>query len=294
MKKLYCYKRLPIWDAQSIPVAFQEKHNTQKGVWAKLTVLRGEVRFAFLTQAGEIISIHTFSAQNQPPYIDPQCWHKIVSFSDDVQCQLAFHCEAHDYYTRKYELTATHSEVVEAVQTVTPGTVLDLGCGSGRNSLYLNMLGFDVTACDHNENSIARLNQIIDAEQLEHLETQVYDINQAAIEQSYDWIISTVVLMFLQARQIPSILKNMQDRTNPGGYNLIVSAMDTSDYPCSRTLPFSFAFKPGELKSYYKDWELIKYNENPGELHRTDEQGNRIKLQCATILAKKIPPQKNN
>ncbi|RUS65388.1 putative S-adenosyl-L-methionine-dependent methyltransferase TehB [Saezia sanguinis] len=285
MGKLYSYKQLPVWDAQTIPAAFQEKHNTQKGVWAKLTVLKGEIHFAFLTPAGETISTHTFSPEKQPPFIEPQCWHKIVSFSDDVQCQLVFYCEAQEYYTRKYGLTATHSEVLEAAQTIKPGQVLDLGCGSGRNALYLNLLGFDVTAYDHNESSIARLNQIMEAEQLQHLQARVYDINQAAIEQNYDWIISTVVLMFLQAQQIPSILKNMQEHTKPGGYNLIVSAMDTPDYPC--TVPFSFTLKPGELQSYYADWDLIKYNENPGELHRTDEQGNRIKLRFATLLARK-------
>lgn len=287
MNKLYCYKELPVWNALTIPAAFQEKHNTQKDVWAKLTILKGEVHFAFLTAENEIISTHIFSPENQPRYIEPQCWHKIISFSDDIQCQLSFYCQAQDYYTKKFELTATHSEVIEAAKIINPGQVLDLGCGSGRNALYLNLLGFDVTAYDHNESSITRLNQIIDAEQLQKIKADIYNINQATIKQHYDWIISTVVLMFLQSQQIPSILKNMQEQTKPGGYNLIVSAMDTPDYPC--LIPFfSFTLKPGELRSYYEGWELIKYNENPGELHRTDEQGNRIKLQFATLLARKM------
>ena len=49
-----------------------------------------------------------------------------------------------------------------------------------------------------------------------------------------------------------------------------------------------FTFKEGELADYYKDWELVKYNENPGHLHRRDENGNRIQLRFATMLAKKI------
>jgi tellurite methyltransferase len=32
----------------------------------------------------------------------------------------------------------------------------------------------------------------------------------------------------------------------------------------------------------------VKYNENVGELHRVDEQGNRIKLHFATLLAQRI------
>ena len=93
----------------------------------------------------------------------------------------------------------------------------------------------------------------------------LYDINSASIGQEYDFIVSTVVLMFLQADRIPEIIKNMQEQTTVGGYNLIVCAMDTEDYPCSVNFPFTF--KEGELADYYKDWELVKYNENPGHLH---------------------------
>ena len=47
-------------------------------------------------------------------------------------------------------------------------------------------------------------------------------------------------------------------------------------------------FEEGELKNYYSDWELVKYNENLGHLHRLDEHGNPIALQFATMLAKKV------
>ena len=40
-----------------------------------------------------------------------------------------------NYFTDKYGLTRTHSEVVDAATLVKPGKTLDLGCGNGRNSL---------------------------------------------------------------------------------------------------------------------------------------------------------------
>ena len=91
--------------------------------------------------------------------------------------------------------------------------------------------------------------------------------------------------MFLEAKTIPDLIENMQRCTKPGGYNLIVAAMDTDDFPC--TVGFPFAFKTGELRNYYSGWDLLKYNEDVGELHRTDENGNRIKLRFATMLARK-------
>ncbi|BDY94760.1 hypothetical protein MUTS15_34170 [Escherichia coli] len=35
---------------------------------------------------------------------------------------------------------------------------------------------------------------------------------------------------------------------------------------------------------------MVKYNEDVGELHRTDANGNRIKLRFATMLARKNDP----
>ncbi|MDQ4427810.1 tellurite resistance methyltransferase TehB [Yokenella regensburgei] len=190
-----------------------------------------------------------------------------------------------NYFTDKYGMTRTHSEVVHAATIVAPGKTLDLGCGNGRNSLYLAANGFDVTAWDKNPNSIQNLENTRREEGLENLHSAIQDLNNLSFDGEYDFILSTVVLMFLEAKTIPGLIANMQRCTKPGGYNLIVAAMDTEDYPC--TVGFPFAFKPQELSNYYAGWELLKYNEEVGELHRTDANGNRIKLRFATMLARK-------
>lgn len=190
-----------------------------------------------------------------------------------------------NYFTEKYGMTRTHSDVVHAATIVKPGKTLDLGCGNGRNSLYLAANGYDVTAWDKNPMSIQNQLSIRDAEGLENLQASIEDLNALSFDGEYDFILSTVVMMFLEAKTIPGLIANMQRCTKPGGYNLIVAAMDTDDFPC--IVGFPFAFKAGELKEYYAGWDLLKYNEDVGELHRTDENGNRIKLRFATMLARK-------
>ncbi len=289
MENLICYKQMPVWTKDTLPQMFQEKHNTKVGTWAKLTLLKGALKFYELTEEGEVISESLFDTEHQPPFVEPQVWHRVEAASDDLECQLAFYCTAEDFYAKKYNLTTTHSEVVNAVNYVKGGKALDLGCGRGRNSLYLNLLGFDVTAVDHNQESIDFLNYVKEKEALTKLDTAVYDINQANIgteNAEYDLIVSTVVMMFLNRERIPAIIENMQKNTKIGGYNLIVCAMSTEDYPCP--MPFSFTFSEGELANYYQDWELVKYNEDLGHLHKTDANGNRIQLRFATMLAKRV------
>lgn len=289
MAKLICYKTMPVWQQDTIPAAFLQQHNTQAGTWAQLSVLQGSLQFAFMTAEGEVTEEHTFTPDKQPPRIEPQQWHRIVSASPDAQCQLAFFCTAEDYFSKKHGLTRTHSEVLAAMEHLRPGRTLDLGCGGGRNTLYLALNGFDVEAWDHAPERLAGLQRIALEEKLDsRVHVHEADLNQVAslpFAGPYDLILSTVVLMFLQRDTIAPLLARMKENTAPGGCNLIVTAMDTPDYPC--TLPFPAPLQPGELAAFYQDWDLLKYNENPGELHRTDANGKRIALRFATMLARK-------
>ena len=282
---LVCYKRMPNWTASTLPKGFRNKHNTRAGVWAKLTILRGELLYTSLTEDDQIIEEFTFTPESNIPFVEPRAWHRVTPLTEDLECYLEFYCEPKNYFSNKYELNPAHSEVVEAVRTIKPCKVLDLGCGQGRNALFLSLLGFEVTAVDQNIPGLQYLKNVAEAENLD-IKVAHYDINTAAIQNTYDFISSTVVLMFLNPECIDNIITNIQEQTNIGGYNLIVSAMSTEDAPCP--LPFPFTLKENELKEYYRDWELVKYNENFGHLHKTDTNGNRIKLRFATMLARKV------
>lgn len=140
MQPLLCYKTLPQWNSQTVPDSFKQKHNTKPATWAKLTILRGTLTFALMTGAGEVTKTLIFNPHSRVPFIEPQQWHRIVSFSDDMQCQLAFYCTAENYYSKKYDLTATHSEVVEAVKLIPVGKTLDLGCGGGGDEMHFTSI----------------------------------------------------------------------------------------------------------------------------------------------------------
>ncbi|WP_397474242.1 tellurite resistance methyltransferase TehB [Pusillimonas sp.] len=180
---------------------------------------------------------------------------------------------------QKYGLNPAHSEVVAACQVVSPGDVLDMGCSNGRNALYLGERGFVVTAVDHNPAALEQLQSIISQEGIDTIRPRLYDISDASLDADYDFIACTVTLMFIDPSRVKAVLADMQQHTRPGGYNLIVCAMDTPEYPCPMNFPFTFG--PSQLSAEYKGWELVKYNEDVGTMH------NGARLQFATLLARK-------
>ena len=56
MEKLIAYKRMPLWNKQTMPEAVQQKHNTKVGTWGKITVLKGALKFIELTEDGEVLA----------------------------------------------------------------------------------------------------------------------------------------------------------------------------------------------------------------------------------------------
>ena len=179
----------------------------------------------------------------------------------------------------RHGINPPHSEVINACQQIQPCDALDMGCSNGRNALYLSQSGFNVTAVDHNPNAIQMLHSIIAQEGISNIDPRVYDINQAGLDADYGFISCTVTLMFLNPERVQAVLADMQDHTLPGGYNLIVCAMDTAAHPCPVSFPFTL--HEGQLGTLYQGWDMIKYNEDLGTMH------HGAQLQFATMLARK-------
>lgn len=179
----------------------------------------------------------------------------------------------------RHGLNPAHSEVVQACEVIEPGDALEMGCSGGRNALYLSQRGFNVTAVDANRDAIGRLQSIIVREAITNIDPRVYDINQADLDASYDFITCTVTLMFLDPARVDAVITDMQRCTRAGGHNLVVAAMHTNAHPCPVNFPFTLG--TGELSAAYDGWDLLKYNEDLGTMH------NGAQLQFATMLARK-------
>ena len=257
---LLCFKRTPTVTALSLPKIYKEGFFTESGVWTKLTIIKGKMKFAFLNLENEIIRQYSLNSKSEVELIEPLSVFKITPNSTDLQFNLEFYCSREDYFYNKYKLNTPHSEFINAIKVISPCKTLDLGAGKGRHSLYLSLLDFDVTAIDYNAEFLHELTDISIKEQLD-INVIDHDIANANIKGSYDFIFSTDVFMYLNATRIQSIISNIKQQTHLNGYNLIVSALNATKYG-RPLMPLPFTFIEGELKEYYEDWKIISYSEN--------------------------------
>ena len=257
---LLCFKRTSNLTALALPKTYREGFWTKQGVWTKLIIVKGKMKFTFLNKENDVLKQFSYNKKSNIELIEPERIFRIYPTSTDLQFHLEFYCTPEDYFFNKYNLSPAHTEIVNAMKYIKACKTLDLGAGQGKNSLYLSSLDFNITAVDINAKFLQDLADISIKEKL-NLNVFKHDIAEANIKDSYDFIFSTDVFMYLNPTRIQSIITNIKQQTNQNGFNLIVSALNATKQGCPLT-PFPFTFIEGELKEYYEDWRIIKYEEN--------------------------------
>jgi len=152
--------------------------------------------------------------------------------------------------------------------------VLDLGCGDGRNAIFLAENGFDVRAVDISMAGIEKLNHLARIKDL-HIEMERRDMRDYVFKGSYDLIIAHGCLHLIERSYWIRLIKSIKSRTRTGGYNVIAAFTDTLPPPADLKDFTVGLFREGELFEIYQDWQIIlqksyiKEDEHPGSIkHR--------------------------
>lgn len=290
---LVCYEQTTINNHDKLRSSL-EKHSTQEGTWGSLCLETGEIDFVFLNGSGQELSRTTLNKKNPQLLVPPAAWHRIIPMTKDFQASLTFYCKPNRYFSKKYGLGAVHSDVQYVYQTYlrndTSLNVLDVGCGFGRNLLYLASMGHAVTGIDINASAIKQISEIAQKENLTQVQTMVHDLNQPIQlkKEHYDFVLSTVSLQFLKPECIPNLLNELQQATVKQGMHLMVFPIKSDLY----SLPAFFTFLPEkeELYHWYQNsgWSILEYKESAGLLHKLDQFGRPIQGLFGFLLAQKI------
>lgn len=291
--QLLCYKKTEI-DSHGKLKFFLEKHSTKEGTWGKLVLHEGAIDFVFLNGQGKELSRHRIDEAHPQIMIPPAAWHKIILVSESFKATLEFYCMPHRYFNKKYGLSAVHSDLLSVYQTylyhLQGVSMLDVGCGSGRNLLYLANLGHHVMGIDCNQEAIQTIQDIAQKESLSHVNTQVHDLNQPLNldAEHFDFVLSTVTLQFLNPTRIPDLLTELQGATKTDGYHFLVFPIQSELYLLADF--FTYLPQKEELYHRYQDngWSILEYKEFVGHLHKQDDTGRQIPGLFGLLLAQKI------
>jgi trans-aconitate methyltransferase len=100
------------------------------------------------------------------------------------------------WYQEKHHFGKPYRELVTFFREHTPkGTVLDLGCGQGRDALALGRLGYEVTGVDTSKVGILQMLAEAKKENL-HVTGVIADIYTYTIDPCYDMILLDSMLHF--------------------------------------------------------------------------------------------------
>lgn len=148
--------------------------------------------------------------------------------------------------------------------------ILDIGCGDGKNSLYLAEKGFqNIEAFDFAENAISKLNRLATKNNL-YINARVQDLRKFSFQQSYDLILSFGTLHFVEKSDWRNILTKAKESTNIGGIHII--QLFTNVLPASPDIaPFAIGLADDkEIENFYGDWDILQFksytfeDEHPG------------------------------
>jgi tellurite methyltransferase len=166
-----------------------------------------------------------------------------------------------------------------------PGKVIDVGCGPGRNAIFLAEQGFTVEAVDRDASAIAALGALAERRNVSPRITAVCtDIEDHPIEGAPVAVVCTFVLHFLGQHALET-LDRMQSATAPGGLNIIAAFTERGQWPQERKR--GCFLKPGELRERYARWDILFYEEKLVGTRECSAEGIPLRQEAAAIVARK-------
>lgn len=144
------------------------------------------------------------------------------------------------------------------------GVFLDLGCGYGRDSLFMFQKGFNVDAVDYSKEGINKIKKCIQENNLpvDNINLFCGDIKNFNIKKNkYDIINAFNSLQFLPKKETLKIIENIKNNIKNNGY-VIISGFTIDDplYKKTNNEKRCF-FEPQELKKIFSDFNIIGYEE---------------------------------
>ncbi len=95
------YKSTPVFTQGNIPKMFLHLHNTKSGVYGKIIVTKGQLKFyGFAERRGDIEQEIIINAE-QSAISPPEYWHKVEFLTDDTEFHVDFYAQKDSEIVKK-------------------------------------------------------------------------------------------------------------------------------------------------------------------------------------------------
>ncbi len=168
-------------------------------------------------------------------------------------------------------------EIMQRKPPIKPYKVLDIGCGEGKDAVFLAKNGYDVTAFDISETGIQKAKNLADAHGMK-IDFFKADIKNFTVETDYDIIFSSGVFHYVPLNLRQDLIDNLKEHTKSNGLNVINVFVGKPFVPPAPDMEKDELqvdiWKSGELFTYYHDWLFHKSEEivfdcnSSGVLHK--------------------------
>ena len=139
--------------------------------------------------------------------------------------------------------------------------VLDIGCGEGKDAVYMARLGYDVTAFDLTQNGIRKTMDLAETQGV-RVNAFVDDINSFQLNEKFDIVYSTGTIQYLFEENKTGFFEKVRRLTRPHGLAFFNVFVDKPflDLPPDWDQEEKM-WKSGELFSFLADWKFHRIDE---------------------------------
>lgn len=137
--------------------------------------------------------------------------------------------------------------------------VLDLGCGTGNDTLYLTEKGFSVVACDYSDVAIEKINK-----EFNNVETKIVDISKHLPfeDNFFDLIIADLSLHYFDENTTKNIMREIKRILAPNGYLIArVNSVEDINHGAGqgKKLEENFYYVEGYNKRFFTIQDAVKF-----------------------------------
>ena len=167
-------------------------------------------------------------------------------------------CDGYFWGTKEADLC---HELIKLVPPSKDKKVLDIGCGEGKDAVYMAKQGYIVYAFDITKNGIEKTKKMAKEANVE-INAFIADINDFEINEKFDIIYSTGTIQYLNDDKIDSFFKKVKDMSNINAINWFNVFVDKPFMELPPDWDIGEKMWPkGKLFTYYPDWKFERIDE---------------------------------